>query len=293
MIRWDLDGNGHPVVKQEFKQPVCYLDHWAIRLFAADDNLARRLISALKARQGTWAVSLLNLMEFISITDEVQAAQFENLLDQALPNLFFIDFQAFDVIDRERVMLQGGSRNAPYGDVSLLSVFAHNRPDTPRPFTAKSLVTSIVNNRDRLAPGLDQFKDTVVTRIQLMRDQMYADKSLAKRIKGSQKSAQAQRTWLFMRELIGTVLSDRSKILTPQDAMDLFHSVVPIAYCDFVLLDSQWTHRVEVIRKRLVEHNIAMQPAVVFSKKRNGIEFASGKNADFGYPLRLPRDYRS
>lgn len=48
------------------------------------------------------------------MTDENQAAQFEELLEQALPNVFFIDFNALDVIDRERIMLEGGSRNAPY-----------------------------------------------------------------------------------------------------------------------------------------------------------------------------------
>jgi hypothetical protein len=115
MIQWDLDSAGHPLVKQEFKRPAVYLDHWAIRLFAADRALATRFSSALEARQGTRAVSLLNLMEYINMKDEDQAAQFEDLLEQALPNLFFIDFQAFDVMEREKAMLQGGSRNAPYG----------------------------------------------------------------------------------------------------------------------------------------------------------------------------------
>jgi hypothetical protein len=85
-------------------------------------------------------VSLLNLMEYIPMSDESQAAEFEALLDQALPNLFFIDFQAFEVITREREMLEGGPRRAPYGDEDTLSTFAHNCPDTPRDFTAKGLV---------------------------------------------------------------------------------------------------------------------------------------------------------
>lgn len=272
MIKWDIDGADRLVVKQEFKRPAVYLDHWAIRRFSADTEVATRFTAALEASQGTWAVSLLNFMEFINMTDEGQASQFEELLEHALPNVFFIDFQAFSVMDRERAMLLGGSGNAPYGDVSLLTAFAEIHPDTPRPFTAKSLVTSIVNNRDRLAPGLATFKDTIVERIQLMREQMLADKQLEKRVKGSQESAQAQRTWLFVRELIGSLLRDRNKILTPSDAMDLFHAVVPVAYCDFVLLDAQWEHRVKVISNRLAQHNIGMKPADVFSRKRDGVE---------------------
>lgn len=271
MVKWDFEA-GRLVVKQEFKRPVVYLDHWAIRRIASNQELAKRFASALEAAQGTWAVSMLNLMEFITMTDESQAAQFEDLLDHALPNLFFIEFQPFSVMDRERAMLEGGSRAAPYGDVSLLSAFAETRPETPRAFTAKTLVRSIIRSRDRLAPGLAKFKQTIVDRTQMMRDQMRENKALEKRVKGSQEGAQAQRTWLFVRELIGSLLIDRNKTLKPNDAMDLFHAVVPVAYCDLVVLDAQWKHRVNIVAKRLIEHNIGIKPADVFSGKRNGLE---------------------
>lgn len=54
--------------------------------------------------------------------------------------------------------------------------------------------------------------------------------------------------------------------------MDLFHAIVPVAYCDFVLLDAQWEHRVTVIRERLIKHNIEIVPAEVYSEKLEGIE---------------------
>jgi len=126
MVKWDFDA-GRLVVKQEFIRPAVYLDHWAIRRIAANQNLATRFASAIEASQGTWAVSMLNLMEFIAMTDENQAAQFEELLDLALPNIFFIEFQPFTVMDRERVLLEGGSRAAPYGDASLLEAMSRSQ----------------------------------------------------------------------------------------------------------------------------------------------------------------------
>jgi len=131
MIQWAFDPGGGLVAKQEFKRPAVYLDHWAILEIAGDPGLATRFVEALKGCQGTWAVSLLNLMEYIGISDERQAAKFEALFDQALPNLFFVDFQVFEVMRREREMLEGGSRRAPYGDADTLSTFAHNLPDIP------------------------------------------------------------------------------------------------------------------------------------------------------------------
>lgn len=272
MIEWSLDSAGRPAVKQVMTRPAVYLDHWAIMKFAGEPKLAMRFTAALKTNQGTWAVSLLNLMEFIKMTDESQATQFEELLEQSLPNIFFIDFDPFDVMERERVMLQGGSLAAPYGDVSLLSVFAAKPPDTPRPFTAKNLITVIIKHRGQLQKNLESLNDTIISRTQLMREQMLINKQFEKAVKGSQKSAKHQRTWLFLRELLGSLLVDQTKVVTPNDAMDLLHAIVPIAYCDFVLLDAQWEDRVKAVSNRLIQHNIGIKSADVFSDKLGRLE---------------------
>lgn len=275
MIQFDLDRSGQLVVKQEFKRPVIYLDHWAIRRFADEQTLGTRFVETLKSSNGTWAISLLNFMEFIKMEDEGQARRFEELMDLAIPNLFFIDFMPFDVIDREAAILSGAPRNAAYGDVSLLKTFADTKPDSPRPFTAKSLVTTIIKNCHQLESGLGEFQGTIMERLRHMRTQMLANKQLKKRVNGSSKSAVDRRTSLFVRELIGTLLRDNGheKVLNDtNNAMDLLHAIVPVAYCDYVLLDAQWEHRVGEVRNRLRKHGVEIEPAKVFSQKRNGID---------------------
>jgi hypothetical protein len=273
VIQLDIDAAGANLsVRQIFERPAVYLDHWAIRRIASTPAVAERFACAIQRRRGTWAISMLNLMEFITMTDERQAAQFEDLIDRILPHIFFLEFQAFTVIDNERALIERRTTRAPYGDPSLLAAFAETQPDTPRPFTAKGLVGAVVRQRARLAPGLESFKATIVERIGMLREQMQADKELKKRVRGSQESAIAQRTWFYVREFIGTLLVDRSKVIRPNDAMDLMHTVVPVAYCDFALFDSQWEHRVAVIRDRLLERNIPLKPAVVFSGKPGGLE---------------------
>lgn len=272
MIKLDIDRAGNPIVKQELRRPAVYLEHWAIRRFCENHSLAAQLEAALEARQGTWAISLTNLMEFTQMSDEGQAAQFENLLEQVLPNLFFIDFNPFGVIDREKEVLEGKTTQAPYGDTEFLSAFSQIHPDTPRAFTAKSLVTSVVKYRDRLAPGHTNLTNTIVGRFLKMREEMLADRQLENRIKGPQKAAQSQPTLLVLRELLGNLLRDTSKIPTHNDAMDFLHTIVPVTYCDFTLLDSQWEHRVGVIRERLSKHDVNIKLATVFSEKRGGIK---------------------
>ena len=270
MIEWNLDSAGRPAVMQVMTHPAVYLDHWAIMKFSGEPKLAMRFTNALKSSQGTWAISLSNLMEFIKMTDESQAVQFEKLIELALPNIFFIDFDPFDVMERECVMLQGGSQAAPYGDVSFLGIFAAKPPDTPRPFTAKNLVTVIIKQSGQLQNNLEILKDTIISKTQLMREQMLVDKQFEKSVKGSQKSAKVHRTWFFLRELLRNLLLDKTKVVRSNDAMDLLHAIVPITYCDFVLLDAQWEDRVKAISKRLIDQNIEIKLADIFSDKEGG-----------------------
>jgi len=129
-----------------------------------------------------------------------------------------------------------------------------------------------VRNRRQLEPGLERMKATGVERIHGMRDEMRADKAFERGVRGSQKAAQVQPAWLLVRELMRPLLLDPNKTVKPNDVMDLFHAAVPVAYCDFVLLDAQWEDCIRQIRQRFIDHRIGRAPAEVFSKKRDGLE---------------------
>jgi hypothetical protein len=76
---------------------------------------------------------------------------------------------------------------------------------------------------------------------------------------------------LFLRELLGKLLVDQKGNMTQNDAMDLFHAIVPISYCDFVLLDAAWEQRVKLVGERLIQHKIGIKAAKVFSEKSKGL----------------------
>ncbi len=56
------------------------------------------------------------------------------------------------------------------------------------------------------------------------------------------------------------------------DAMDCFHAVVPVAYCDFVLLDKHWAAQVTHVRARFEAGGLAVPMATVFTRGRGGVE---------------------
>lgn len=79
-------------------------------------------------------------------------------------------------------------------------------------------------------------------------------------------------TRYILRELVRPMLLDQAAKVTRNHAIDLLHSVVPVAYCEMVLLDKHWQTQVERMRARFVKATMSFPVAQVFSRKTNGID---------------------
>lgn len=272
MIQWQLDWQHNLNAHQRFDRPSVYLDHWAVRRFAANPTLGERFAAGLEVANGTWAISLVNLLEFIAMTDEGQAAECERLIDRVHPRVFFIDFVAPTVAERERALQSGGPRDAPYGDTELLGVYAASGKNSLSGFSAKELIRVIVQQRHRLRQQFQDFQSNIAAQMTVFREEVMVDAELQKRIKGSQAAACAMPALLMMREVLGNIMLDPAKKITPNDAIDFMHTVVPVAYCDFALLDAQWKHRVSSVVRRFREQNLQVRVARVFGGTPEDLE---------------------
>jgi hypothetical protein len=70
------------------------------------------------------------------------------------------------------------------------------------------------------------------------------------------------------RALIGEILRDEHRALDLNDASDMMHTVVPCAYCDCVLIDSEWCDYIKRVRRRLAGRQ---HVAAVYSGKDDGM----------------------
>ena len=75
----------------------------------------------------------------------------------------------------------------------------------------------------------------------------------------------------ILRELVRTLLIDKGTKMTKNHAIDLLHAVVPLAYCDLVLLDKHWETQVERVRSRFHNAGMSLPMGNIFSAKANGI----------------------
>lgn len=266
-----MNEKGDLVVGQQAISPTVYLDHWALRKFSESQSLATRFTVALKSRKGTLALSWLNLVEFIKVTEEEQARKAESFFEANLPHVFFLDVEPFAVIRREDDLLAGGPPTAPHADVGLLGAFSHLKPTSPNPFTAQDLFRVVQTNQ--LIPRFDRLADTIVGRIEVLRDELDTNPVFRFAVKRLPSGPQIQRgTRFILRELIRTFLVDKGIRITRNHAIDLMHAVVPVAYCDLVLLDKHWETQLDRVRSRFNEAGMSVPMGKVFSDKATRVD---------------------
>jgi len=276
MIECWINKQGSLEVNQQDVAPTVYLDHWALRKISADQTLADRLTAALKSQHGTLALSWLNLSEFRKVTREEQVRNADRLIEAIQPQIFFLEVDFDAVISRENTLLAGGPPAPPHGDVDFLRESITS---------ARNLFMQVVQDRQR-AQRFDALTDAIAERINILRSNLATlqrGKDRVSFIKSALlefqpvitqplSGLQMQRgTRFLLYEFLRALLIDTKTKLTRNYVTDLFHAVVPVAYCDFVLLDSHWKTKVGQVSTSLNKAGLSIPIARVFSGKANEI----------------------
>ena len=226
------------------------------------EERAGRLTKVLEARGGTLVVSWANIAEFPSL-DERAARKAEEFIDGQLPRLFFQDFNPFDVIRRENALIAGGPPLPPHADLDLLRLVAELRPSGVQPITCIGMFTEVSGQRSE---STERMKATFVDRVSSLREEYLEDDDFRRLVNGSLRGQAAPRgTSIVLREVVAGLMRDKLTAVTPNDAMDFFHTIVPVAYCDLVLLDGHWRDQVDRLRARLHRVGVDFPLATVFS----------------------------
>src|SRR5262249_24093183 len=138
-------------------------------------------------------------------------------------------------------------------------------------FTAHDLFT--VMQSQELVERPDRMADMFVSRLETMRDEMRADAAFRLALGRQATTAPIQRgTRFILRELVRALILDKGTKITRNYALDFFHTVVPVAYCDFVLLDGYWETQVNRARSSFQVSDFPVPMAAVYSRRRAGLE---------------------
>jgi hypothetical protein len=276
MITLSADKDGTNLhVDHWMTPPTVYLDHWALGDLSEDDQTTVRFARALEAQGGTLAISWVHLAEFAIGPNLDSVRKSESFINANLPRVFLLEPNPFAVIDRENELLSGGSPEPPHADQLLLEAFVKflgsDQKSSSPTLTAHDLF-QIVQDKG-LARHKEELADTFIGRITALRGELENDASFRSNLGRPARGSYVQTaTRDILRELMRALLIDRRKKVTRNDAMDFFHMVVSVSYCDFVLLDKYWETLVNRVRSRFNQAGESVPMAIVCSKKTNGIE---------------------
>jgi hypothetical protein len=247
-------------VRQYLRPPGVYLDHWAFRRFSQDLGLRRALVDALADRDGTLVIGRLNLLEFTRVQDAAQVQAAEEFVQAVLPRVFFLDVQIMDVVNRENA----GASFGACGDLQMFEYFGRPLLDDFHRWRALKLFEILNGKSEEYRKGFKTIECSVLAQLlEYSRLEPQELRSL------KEANGRLRATLGLARGLTDQIFRDRRRTLELGDASDMMHAVVPCAYCDFVLLDSEWRDYVERVRPRLAKEQ---HVAAVYSGRGDGLE---------------------
>jgi len=262
VIEVTIGANGELTAGQRLVSPAVYLDHWALRAVSEDAALSERLTKVLEARSGTLLLSWANIAEFPDL-DQQAAQKAEQFIEVQLPRLFFLELNPFEVIQRENALLAGGPPVPPHADLDLLRLVVGLLPSGVQPITCCGMLAEVSGARSE---SRERMKAVFVERVGHLRADYLEDKDFRALVdRALHRQAAPRGTAVVLREVVAGLMRDRSTPITPNDALDFFHTIVPVAYADFALLDGRWRDQVDRLRVRLKRIGVEFTLATVFS----------------------------
>lgn len=263
-----------PWVRQRLDSPAVYLDHWALRRFSEGPVEGEQLKKAILSRNGTLVISWANVVEFAAMSKDTKAGRAaETFIDAHWPNLYFLRSEPFEVVRREdeRGRPQAGTDAASDGE--LLDAVAYNsiRMGLLMPeFTG--VLATVIEAKAELHPNAESLKSSVREAVLHRLKRIRADPGERSKMESAPTQPWRPRATLAAAELLLRELFRISDVMEPNDSMDLLHAAVPLAYCDYVLLDGRWRDLADRAISGMRTAGVKAPLAKVYSGKKGEVE---------------------
>lgn len=235
-------GDGKSVLIEQFGRPIVYLDTWALIDISQDAILRERFTSIMSNRKGTLRLSASNLVELLKLTDDGQIESILSMIGSI--DAGFINVNPKEVINRENNILADKPLTSnPSQELDLIYAYlvAHNWPEK---WSISDVVRTVLENssNDSFRQSYDQFALKMGTFIHPVRtDDEYLKKSKARSIATRKKGKVYDAATRELLQLgIDFIFQNKTMAMPAKEWHDFYHAIVPIAYCDIVLLDKRW-----------------------------------------------------
>jgi hypothetical protein len=252
--------------------PSVYLDHCAFRKISEVPARAKAFRDALFARDGSLAMSVLNLVEFWEVTDARQLAAAEQFIESLLPRIYMQSTCYPQVMDAERKKRSAaGYPGNPDADLRMLdfitTVARHGGPLTVRGLFNPNTTNTVPN-----PATMDLMQRQVIQHIETNYFKTIGDARKRDVLGTIQRSLLTSPTESLLIAAVEYMYGRRGTPLKPNDVMDLAHAIVPTMYCHYVILDKNTAQTMNVAKRRVREACLDYPFARVYSMAKDGLD---------------------
>ena len=257
--------DGRNLLIEQLGQPIVYIDNWALNDISLRSSYRQRFIDIMKNRKGTLRLSVSNLVELLNQTDQNQIESLLSMIDSV--DAGFINTNFKDVINFENGILRGEIDENPSQEIGLIWTYllAQNWPES---WTVTDVIRSVLNNSSGkyFKESWEQFAEKMKLFMANIRsNNEYTNKSKTRLAFTQKKGKKYDRATRELFQIgFNFVLQNPSMTMTSNEWHDFFHSIVPVAYCDLVLLDKRWS--------TFVSQTKLAFPDIAFTFDRKSIE---------------------
>ena len=244
MIKLQPTLPGRVEVTMFSESPAIYLDHWALRKIASNQEWRARFLQAFKTR-GTLFFSTVHLAELAGNNSE-SIESVRSLLAAIGPHWMVINVNPFEVLEREATWTP--NQKAPHvGDF-----FFKQGDFLKRLVTGTVSLTHLVDmmghaEREALVAQTEHMCGTMVESISRFREAYKKDKTILDTTFPDEGFNERNPMRYVLFQLMRRFTKD-SFGLDTNHIRDFFHTAVPVAYANMVALDKHWHGQVQKLQ---------------------------------------------
>lgn len=245
MFKIRRDRKGRLTIKEIFGRPLVYLDNWALNDISSNEKHRKQFINAICKRGGTLRVSVQNIDELNKQGDQEQLKVILEMIDSI--DSGFININTEEVIEKENEIIKNPfvkhkdpSRDTFLIEARLESLGLRNLPLKPN----VSGIISIATTGTPVRKYKDiAFANHMKRKLNAAREKQEVIKEasgsfLKLKQKGKKYDAATRELNSMAYDFI--IKDTKMKMSMSSEWYDLNHVIVPVAYCDMVLIDRKW-----------------------------------------------------
>ncbi len=246
VLKLKNEEDGGVTIEQITSRPSIYLDQWMWCLLSEDSDLRNRFIKTADEANATIMYSNATLIELALIEDTNQIDGIHEVMDTL--DYGFSDFNPSRVIKKEEALevYGGGAFDGlnPCCDIELIKNYFLNRMDRSKPSLLSPILPKLKEDleSDKFRKMGQRFDGLTPIVLKARNDPMALNEAKKRHSRKELFRKQMPYTKDIYKLAIDFVVVNEKMKMTSNEWIDLLHTVVPVAYFDFVMLDKRWCH---------------------------------------------------